>query len=440
VPAATKAPYLRATVSGRHRFADLVLPTDEPVSLLVPQLLELLEEPQGLGQVHLATSLGRVLDPAVPLGETDLVDGVRLHLVTAHDLPPAPLVHDLVEVVERSEAPGRWTERNRTTTLAVLGGLILAAALATAFRVLPDFNDAVALTVAVALLALSVLASSLRVAALAWVSAALGVATCGVVLQRADVSGAPSVFVLVGLAVLALAAVAWCSGQLVAGAISVATLVALSAVGALTWMFTDDVVRTAAVVSTVTLLVVGLAPRLALGASGVFGLDSRLADGGEVATTNAEDAVARAHWTLTGGTLVTAVVFAVATFLLGRDSGVEPWPAGLAVVVSLAFALRARHFPLALQRGTLWAGAFAGPLGLAYAGEERWPGSGPLLVVGLALLGVAVALSGVVRRTPLQQARSRRRANQLETTTILLSVPTVLGVFEVYQDLLRTFQ
>ena len=124
VPAATKAPYLRATVCGRRRFADLVLPTDEPVSLLVPELLELLEEPQDLGQVHLATSLGRVLDPSVPLGETDLVDGVRLHLVTAHDLPPAPLVHDLVEVVERSEAPGRWTERNRTTTHAVLGGLI----------------------------------------------------------------------------------------------------------------------------------------------------------------------------------------------------------------------------------------------------------------------------------------------------------------------------
>ena len=293
---------------------------------------------------------------------------------------------------------------------------------------------------ATALLALSILASSLHVQALAWVSAAVGVATCAVVLQRADASGVDSALFLVVLAAVALAAAAWCSSRLVAGAISVATLVALSAVGAVTWVFTDDVVRTAAVVSTVTLLVVGLVPRLALGASGVFGLDSRLAEGGRATTVNAEDAVARAHWSLTGGTLVAAGVFAIAAFLLGRDSGVEPWPTGLVVVVSLAFALRARHFPLALHRGTLWAGAFAGPLGLVFAGEERWPDWGPWLVLALALVGVAVALMGVVRRTPLQQARSRRRANQLETTTILLSLPTVLGVFEVYQDLLRTFQ
>jgi len=41
---------------------------------------------------------------------------------------------------------------------------------------------------------------------------------------------------------------------------------------------------------------------------------------------------------------VGAAAFATAALLLGRDSGVEPWPAGLAVVVSLTFALRARQF------------------------------------------------------------------------------------------------
>jgi hypothetical protein len=194
------------------------------------------------------------------------------------------------------------------------------------------------------------------------------------------------------------------------------------------------------VVTVFIVFLVGLAPRLALGTSGVFGLDNRLAEGGEVATLNAEDAVARAHWTLTGATLVAAAVFAAGAFVLGRDGGVEPWTAGLSAVVSLAFALRARHFPLAVHRAALWAAAIAGPIGLAVATVRRWEDYGSLVVAGLALAGVVLALMGVVRRSALQQARSRRRANQLETTTILLSVPIVLGVFGVYQDLLGTFQ
>jgi type VII secretion integral membrane protein EccD len=438
--ATAHAPYLRATVTGRQRYADLVLPTDEPISLLIPQLLSLLEEPVDLGQVHLATSLGQVLDSSASLSETDLVDGVRLHLVTAHELPPAPLVHDLVDIVEESEAPGRWTEANRSIALALLGGLLVGAAILLAFRVLPVFDGVPAVTFAALLLALSGVSVASDAAPLAAVSAALGVGTMGLVVQRADVATDTRALLLVGLALVAIAAISWCSGQLTAGATSAAALLLTVAVGAVTWLLTDDTVRTSAVVTVFTVFLVGLAPRLALGTSGVFGLDNRLAEGGEVATLNAEDAVARAHWTLTGATSVAAAVFASGAFVLGRDGGVQVWPAGLAVVVSLAFALRARHFPLALHRAALWAAAIAGPIGLAVAAVRRWDELGTLVVVALALAGMLLALMGVVRRSALQQARSRRRANQLETTTILLSVPIVLGVFGVYQDLLGTFQ
>jgi type VII secretion integral membrane protein EccD len=438
--ATTNAPYLRATVTGRQRYADLVLPTDEPVALLIPQLLSLLEEPADLGQVHLATSLGHVLDSSASLGETDLVDGVRLHLVTAHELPPAPLVHDLVDIVEESEAPGRWTERNRSIALAVLGGLLVGAAILLAFRVLSGFDGVLAASFAALLLALSGIAAVSSAAPLAAVSAALGVGTLGVLVQQADVGNDGRAFLLVALALVAIAAISWCSGQLTAGATSAAVLVLVAVVGGVTWLLTGDSVRTSAVVTVFTVFLVGLAPRLALGTSGVFGLDNRLAEGGEVATLNAEDAVARAHWTLTGAVVVAAAVFAAAAFVLGRDGEVEPWSAGLVVVVSLAFALRGRHFPLALHRAALWAAAVAGPVGLGVASVERWDDSAPLVVAALAGAGVALALMGVVRRSALQQARSRRRANQLETTTILLSLPVVLGVFHVYQDLLGTFQ
>jgi type VII secretion integral membrane protein EccD len=436
----TKAPYLRATVSGQQRYADLVLPTDEAVSLLIPQLLDLLDEPQDVGQVHLATSLGRVLDPAVPLRDTDLVDGVRLHLVTAHDLPPAPLVHDLVDVVERSTAPGRWTEENRTTALAVLGGLLVAAALLSAFRLLPGFDNSSALAAAAALLGLSALAAARRKRALAWTAAVLALGTASLVLQRSGASGTREVLLLVGLVLTTLAAVAWCTRHPVPSLTSAATLVGLTAVGLITWSLTQNTLRTSAVLATVALLVVGVVPRLALTASGVFTLDSRVADGDEVATVSAEDAVTQAHWTLTGATLVTAAAFAAAAYGLGHGSGIRPWPTGLAAVVSLGFALRARHFPLALHRAALWAAALAGPLGLVLAAERRWPEYASWLVAGIALVGVVVALAGLLHRTPLQQARNRRRANQLETTTILLSVPVLLGVFTVYQDLLKTFQ
>ena len=438
--ATTNAPYLRATVTGRQRYADLVLPTDEPISLLIPQLLSLLEEPADLGRVHLATSLGDVLDSSTSLGQTDLVDGVRLHLVTAHELPPAPLVHDLVDIVEESEAPGRWTETNRSIALAVLGGLLVGAAMLLALRVLPGFDGLPAVILAAMLLILSGMAAASDASPLAAVSAALGVGTLGLLVLESDVGADTRTFLVVGLALVAIAAISWCAGQATAGATSAAALLLAAVVGAVTWVLTDDTVRTAAVVTVILVFLVGVAPRLALGTSGVFGLDNRLAEGGEVATRNAEDAVARAHWTLTGATLVAAAAFAAGAFVLGRDGGVEIWSASLSVVVSLAFALRARHFPLALHRAALWAAALAGPIGLAVAAVRRWDEVGPLVVAALAVAGVSLALMGVVRRSALQQARSRRRANQLETTTILLSVPLVLGVFEVYQDLLGTFQ
>lgn len=444
MPAATSAPYLRATVTGQRRYADLVLPTDEPVSLLVPQLLELLDEPDDLGQVHLATSLGQVLDPAVPLGGTDLVDGARLRLVTARDLPPAPLVHDLVDVVERSDAPGRWTTQNRAATLSILGSLLVGAAVLAASRLLAGFDAVDALAAAVVLLGLSACAAALRRSALAWATGALGLGAGALAVQQAvqqtGVSSLTTTSFLVALAAVGLLTLAWCTRHLVAGVTGVVTLLGLAAVGALTWVLTHDVVRTAAVVSTLTVLLLGLLPRLALGASGVFGLDGRLAEGGEVATRNAEDAVARAHWTLTGVVGVAAAVFGAAAYLLGRDSGVDLWPAGLTAVVSAALALRARHFPLALHRGALWAAALCGALGLFVAAARRWPAATTWLIAALTVLGVLIALAGLVRLTPLQEARTRRWAQQVETAVILLSIPTVLGVFGVYQDLLGTFR
>ncbi|MGL4172683.1 MAG: type VII secretion integral membrane protein EccD [Actinomycetota bacterium] len=434
------APYLRATVTGERRHADVVLPTQEPVSSLLPQLLDLLDQPHHVGRIYLTTSLGHVLDSSSSLAGAGLVDGVRLHLVTAQHLPPAPLVHDLVDVVESSEVPGRWADRNRIVTFAVLGGALVGTAIGISFDQITGLNPVAGSAIAAMLLTVSGLAASFQARAQAWVTAALGIATAGVVFLEAEPSQTQSALSLIGLLAAALVAVGWCSGQLAASGVSVLVVMAFTGLGLLSWELTDDVVRTAGVVSIAAVFFVGILPRCALGVSGVFGLDSRLAEGRQVTTVSAEDAVAKAHWTLTGGTAVTAGIFGVASFLLGYDGDFQLWPTCLAFVMSVAFGLRGRHFPLALHRGLLWAAAWAGPVGLMTSAVSRWPSVGSWLLIAFAFLGVVIMAWGLIRPTPLQQARLRRRANQLETAVIVLSLPTLLGVFTVYQDLLGTFR
>ncbi|GHE82425.1 hypothetical protein GCM10018789_07660 [Streptomyces werraensis] len=91
----------RVTLVGERRRVDMVLPAREPVGILLPEMMRLLD-----GHVkgrpasrHLVTVDGSALDHDSTLESAGVRDGAVLRLARAEDAPPAPVVHDLSDEV-----------------------------------------------------------------------------------------------------------------------------------------------------------------------------------------------------------------------------------------------------------------------------------------------------------------------------------------------------
>src|SRR5690606_13710857 len=103
----------RVTLVGERRRVDAVLPAQEPIGALLPEVLELLgdpvENPPRLR--HLTTSSGVILDGDATRADKGVTDGAVLRLVSADDPLPAPVVHEVPETVSDAldEHRGRWT-------------------------------------------------------------------------------------------------------------------------------------------------------------------------------------------------------------------------------------------------------------------------------------------------------------------------------------------
>jgi hypothetical protein len=128
----------RVTVVGDRRRVDVVLPSDEPVGRLLPDVLRLLDDPVAAPPMlrHLVTADGTVLPQEATLATAAVPDGAVLRLVRAQDAPPAPVVHDVTdEVADDLDLRGwRWrpAARRWTATLATLGLALVAGLLARA--------------------------------------------------------------------------------------------------------------------------------------------------------------------------------------------------------------------------------------------------------------------------------------------------------------------
>ena len=227
--------------------------------------------------------------------------------------------------------------------------------------------------------------------------------------------------------------------RLAAAGSAVGVLLGSAAVWVAGWRLTEDLLETAAVAATASLLLLGLLPRIALTTSRLFRLDSQVMAGAHVERRAAAVAVASAHWSLAASVAVVATSFGAAGWLLGRQGGLQPWPLGLTAVLALAWALRARHFPLAVERLMLWASAVLPPLGVAAAVVRGYPAVLPAVSGALVLAGVLIALLGTRSMSEYTGAQMRRAASRLESTCVLLVLPVLLGVFGVYGDLLTTF-
>ncbi|MEU4360780.1 EsaB/YukD family protein [Promicromonospora sp. NPDC023987] len=449
--------FTRVTVVGSARRGDIVLPSDEELAVLLPQILDLVAEPPGQGAVALVRHTGDQLDVSHDLDTLGLPDGEILRVVRAQDAPPPAEIADVTEAATDvlTELPGRWNERARRATGATGVGLTAGAAgLVPAFAAGPDGTAAILLGIIV--LALLILAASaprarsrrergawLRLAACSAATGlgpALGFAVAalppvanlvGPVPDRAALELTGAVAFAVGCGALWAAGVSRRSRGMLTGAGTGLALIVIAAVPIGLDLGAD---RVAAVVATVVTVLLGVLPAVALNTSGVHRLDDAALEGEaperRVVVPSLEEAYRALTWTtVTAGI---SLAFAAAVLL----STPTFWARLLGVAVLLVAALRVRPLPLTAQAAVLWgAVAVSTVVGTIAALHDR-----PTLTAGvLGTLSLLVTFMVSRRPNTQQRARWRRAGDLLELLSMLVVIPALLGVFGVYELLLKVF-
>ncbi|WP_344379556.1 EsaB/YukD family protein, partial [Streptomyces rhizosphaericus] len=148
---ARSAELSRVTLVGERRRVDIVLPADEPVGRLLPDVLRLVADQVADRPTlrHLVTAEGVVLPQDATLTSAAVPDGAVLRLVRERDVPAAPVVHDVTdEVAEDLDLRAwRWSAAARqwTASAATLAAVLAVGQLA--LHALPDSGVATALAV-----------------------------------------------------------------------------------------------------------------------------------------------------------------------------------------------------------------------------------------------------------------------------------------------------
>ncbi|MFI0482187.1 type VII secretion integral membrane protein EccD [Actinomadura sp. 9N215] len=436
----------RVTLVSEARTVDMVLPAQEPLGALMPDVLELLgDEVQSPPRLrHLVTSTGEVLDPGASLADRRVPDGAVLRLVRSDEPVPAPVVHEVPEVVgdsldlrllSWSPAAARWTATCALVALSVGAGLVIRAGASAGTAAAATAGLAAFLLVSGTVLgmtgrepagfALSLGGGAAGVPALWWAASAHdwpGWSRWG--------GGA---LLLAGLIMLLGLSSRLGRGALIGGG----SAAALAATGTACAASGLGSARTGAVLALACVVLLSVLLRAALSLSGLTSLDDRRSAGSAVPRADLMAALDRAHRTMVIATVAVAVAAAVAGLGAAADFG--GWTAALAALLALAVAGRARVFPLVLEKAALLAAAVAIVIGLAvrWAGHVSW-GVAPAL--GMLLAGLAAAVV-VLAAEPAEhtRARLRRIMNRIEALAVIAIIPVAIGVFGTFARLLDTF-
>ncbi|MFD5929742.1 EsaB/YukD family protein [Streptomyces sp. NPDC060333] len=477
----------RITLVGDRRRVDLVLPANEPIGRLLPDVLRLLDDRVGERPAarHLINAEGTVLPQDGTLAEAAVPDGAVLRLVRVHDAPSAPVVHDVTdELAEdldvrawrwRPEAR-RWTAGVATIAPAVTAGVLARDGLGTAEVAAPLAVLAVIVAAVGAVAARIGTRAGTRAATRAGQNgrdgrpAPAGQADRSGQAGRAEQAGQAGrdlggTLMLTGgaLGVLAawtaadahawggparLAAVAGAlavtltlaglfsrlgKGGLIGAGAVVVTTGAWEAVAALQ----ADPARVGSVMALVSVVVLGLLPRLALMAAGLTGLDDRRSGGASVSRHEVDTALAATHRGLVLATVAVAASAAAGGLL--AVTAPSWWTVLLASLTVVVLLSRSRAFPLIAEVVTLLAAALVLLVSLVVLWIDHVPGApyGPLAALcGVALVPLAVL---AVRLPEHVGVRLRRAVDLVETIGVIALFPLVVGVFGVYARLLHQF-
>ncbi|GAA3598173.1 hypothetical protein GCM10022198_23050 [Klugiella xanthotipulae] len=434
--------FTRITVIGSSHKATLVIPDDDPLGLLVPDIAELLHEPaENLARpLTLVSSLGEEVERTATAEEQGIADGTVLRLVRLEDAPAPPEVTDVTDFVAESldHSTARWSAAHRE----VAGGLGLGVFACVALLNLHGLGQVMGAVLFVLGVGGAVIAGKLGKR---WVTTALTALAVGTALSVtggiADILGVP-LSPVIALAVVWL--VVWVALALglgygvgrshraaLAGAgvgilIGVATILTVTA-GA-------PVTGTCAVIAVLCTVLLGAAPVVAMNVAQLTSLDDRVIAGELPERSRVETAVERAYLVLTWAVYAVSIPAAAAGIWL-LASG-ELWPSILGAALILVLMLRTRVVPLAVQVWPLWVAAVIGGIaGVAMRSDVDLV----VVVAGAAGAVVLVAVLMGVQPAAHVRARLRRLGDLLEGVCVLVMVPAVMGCFGIFEMMLSTF-
>ncbi|GLW49817.1 hypothetical protein Stsp02_54780 [Streptomyces sp. NBRC 14336] len=441
----------RVTLVGERRRVDLVLPSQEPVGVLLPEVMRLLDDRVGERPElrHLVTADGSALAHDSTLESAGIADGAVLRLVRAEDAPSAPVVHDVTDEVadDLDLRAWRWSPSARRVVAGAATVLwaVAAALVARSHFELPAVGTALLAVTPLSALAGVLLGRARRhalAATLLSTAAALSVLATWTCADAYDWGAPARLAGVAGAATLSMLLVGWFTpvgrGALIGGATLGGFLVLWEAGFALQGGVETGAqqVRAGSLLAVVAVVGLGLLPRLALMASGLTGLDDRRTGGASVSRYQVGTALAATHRGLALATVVLAVSAAASGVLVLRDP--SAWTVSLAVVIALSLALRARAFPLTAEVVVLLLAASAVAVRLVVGwAEHAVDATGPVAVLGLLAALPVVALA--FEPAEHVRVRLRRAGDLLESLAVISLFPLVIGVFGVYGRLLDTF-
>lgn len=443
----------RITLVGERRRVDLVLPADEPIGRLLPDVLRLLDDrvAERPAARHLVTADGAVLPQDGSLAEAGVPDGAILRLVRSHDAPSAPVVHDVTdELAEdldvrawrwRPEAR-QWTAGAATVLLALVAGVLTRTSIGSA-AVPAGIAGVAALTAVVGAVVGKAGRRDLGTI-LMLAGGTLGVLAAWTAADAHAWNGPARLAATAAALAVTLALLGLFSPLGRGGLVGAAAVVATAAVWEAVAAFQSDAARVGSVLAVVSVVVLGLLPRLALMAAGLTGLDDRRSGGASVSRHEVETALAATHRGLVLATIVVAASATAGGILAVGDP--SPWTVGLTAVLAVVLLSRSRAFPLVAEVVALMAAALVLLVRLAvlwidHGGHTHGTGTatpyGPLAVLALA----AVVPLGVLAVQPPEhvRVRLRRAVDLVETFGVIALFPLAVGVFGVYVRLLHQF-
>lgn len=437
--------FTRLTIVGRTRKAEIVVPNDETIAALIPQLMDLLEERTGsvARPLTLVRATGQQLDTALSLAEQNVSAGELLRLLRVDEAPAPPEVADVTDVVAeaRDDKRGLWAARHREGVGAVAIGTMMGVA---ALLFIGGFDGTAGSLTAVfaGSLLVSVLLGRLHQGwpAVAFAAAALGLVPATAISLAGAASGTGSredplvaaVVLSLGLGWLAIG-VALGLGLGIRPALRASLIgVGLTVLAVLLHLMGLAPLETAAIVGVAAAVICGMLPWYAMNSSGLTGIDDLVIAG---RLTNRDTVLATvndAYRSLTWSTVAVALPLLVTASLLAASA--EGWAIGLGAALIVVTALRTRAFPLAGQAVVLWTASIAAAIVVAVAHSSEVYVLGALVLVSVGIL-LVVALNPPAHT----RARLRRAGNTLEMFAVVALLPVTLGVFGVYPDLLGTF-